>query len=203
MAASFKPCSVIGCNRPHIARGLCTLHYRRWKKHGDPLKLKQVRPPEGAIDRFLAEALATEDKERCLPWPFSKQEDGRGQVGRAIGRNDRRVLAHHFICEKAHGPPPTPKHGAAHWCGNGHLGCVNPYHVRWATQTENKADELIHGTRNRGIRNGQTKLTEQDIRTIRRLRPTTKLKDLADVYGLTMGGISNIASRKRWGWLPD
>ena len=31
-------CSVPGCERPHEARGWCTLHYQRWKKHGDPFR---------------------------------------------------------------------------------------------------------------------------------------------------------------------
>lgn len=32
-----RTCSVDGCTRAHIAREFCTLHYTRWKKHGDPL----------------------------------------------------------------------------------------------------------------------------------------------------------------------
>lgn len=31
-------CSILGCNRPHKARGWCGTHYARWKCHGDPLK---------------------------------------------------------------------------------------------------------------------------------------------------------------------
>jgi HNH endonuclease len=37
-----RPCSVPGCDRPHVARGWCKLHYYRWKRAGDPLL---VRPP--------------------------------------------------------------------------------------------------------------------------------------------------------------
>ncbi len=40
-----RTCSVAGCNRPTIARGLCTKHYQRWQRHGDPLK---TRAYEGA-----------------------------------------------------------------------------------------------------------------------------------------------------------
>jgi HNH endonuclease len=29
-------CTFDGCERPHEARGYCTLHYDRWKRHGDP-----------------------------------------------------------------------------------------------------------------------------------------------------------------------
>jgi hypothetical protein len=30
-------CSIDGCDRPHVARGWCDTHYRRWLNHGDPL----------------------------------------------------------------------------------------------------------------------------------------------------------------------
>ncbi len=31
-----RTCSLDGCDRPHVARGWCGLHWRRWKKEGDP-----------------------------------------------------------------------------------------------------------------------------------------------------------------------
>lgn len=30
-------CGIDGCERPLYGRGLCALHYQRWRKHGDPL----------------------------------------------------------------------------------------------------------------------------------------------------------------------
>lgn len=36
-------CSVDGCERRHIAHGLCDTHYRRWKKHGNALIVKRPR----------------------------------------------------------------------------------------------------------------------------------------------------------------
>lgn len=33
----MKGCAVAGCTRLHVARGMCGLHWRRWRKHGDPL----------------------------------------------------------------------------------------------------------------------------------------------------------------------
>lgn len=38
-----KLCSVDACDNPHLARGWCTMHYARWKAHGDPLVIL-IRP---------------------------------------------------------------------------------------------------------------------------------------------------------------
>lgn len=37
MAREKKTCSVEGCGRPHQACGFCSMHYRRWLRHGDPI----------------------------------------------------------------------------------------------------------------------------------------------------------------------
>lgn len=40
------PCTVNGCSNDHVAGGFCNLHYRRWKKWGDPLFIK---PPAATV----------------------------------------------------------------------------------------------------------------------------------------------------------
>lgn len=36
-------CSVEGCERPPGGRGLCRMHWTRWRRHGDPLQVAGVR----------------------------------------------------------------------------------------------------------------------------------------------------------------
>ena len=41
---SGRLCDVEGCDDPRYGRGLCSYHYQRWLRHGDPL-LGGLRSP--------------------------------------------------------------------------------------------------------------------------------------------------------------
>lgn len=44
---STRSCSIEECAKPACKRGWCELHYRRWRRHGDPtIVLVQYRGPE-------------------------------------------------------------------------------------------------------------------------------------------------------------
>lgn len=38
-----RVCVVLGCDRKRYARRFCQMHYTRWKRHGDPLKVVAAR----------------------------------------------------------------------------------------------------------------------------------------------------------------
>jgi hypothetical protein len=38
-------CSIEGCGKPTAARGMCTMHYKRTRKHGDPHHITRKAPP--------------------------------------------------------------------------------------------------------------------------------------------------------------
>lgn len=85
------------------------------------------------------------DGNDCLIFPFGRITNGYGKV--YDGRyKHKQVYAHRLMCELVNGPPPSEIHEAAHNCGNGHLGCVNPNHLRWDTRKGNAADKFEHGT---------------------------------------------------------
>lgn len=50
----IKQCSVPGCQRAHLARSYCGLHYKRWKATGDPLKVKKLSRPDYGYDAIVA-----------------------------------------------------------------------------------------------------------------------------------------------------
>ena len=120
----------------------------------------------------------------CVLWPYCKDGNGRGQCA----FNGRLVLAHRFLCEIVNGKPPSARHHAAHSCGNGHLGCVNPNHLSWKTQAENEADKRNHGRSGHGHDTMAT-LTQDQIAEIRASRGVVPAEMLAKRFGLKRGGI--------------
>ena len=133
----------------------------------------------------------------CISWPFARNGSGRAVFGKKRGLVQS-PLVHRVVCSVVHGQPPSADHEAAHTCGNGHLGCINPRHLEWKTSKDNKADQLRHGTRNHGERNGMSKLTAEQVAEIRSLRGMTPQKVLADRFGIDQSAVSDIQLRKLW-----
>lgn len=150
-----------------------------------------------AAARFYREVVLTYEGDDCLFWPHAKSGNGQAMLDNPDGS---RVVAH-ALCEAAHGPAPSPKHEAAHNCGNGHLACVAKRHIRWATHKENMADQLIHGTRNRGSRNGQVKLRREDIPVIRSMLGTISYRKIGRMFGVNQGTIQALAAGRTWTWV--
>src|SRR5690606_22017504 len=101
--------------------------------------------PRGFAPKWLKDHVA-HTADDCLIWPYAKLANGYA----AIRIDGKTTTAARIMCVAAHGEPLTPQLEAAHSCGNGHLGCVNPRHLRWATTAENNSDKNIHGTMMKG-----------------------------------------------------
>lgn len=188
------PCSIDGCEKLRIGHGYCSKHYQRFMKFGDAEYHAQTSP--GEPGEYLNSVVLGHSSDECLIWPFCRTGDGYGSI-RFEGSPK---LVTRLVCEKVHGRPPTDEHEAAHSCGNGHLGCCSPRHLRWATRIENQADRLSHGTSPRGENCGKAKLTERDVREI---RAGLHEKDavLAERYGIGRSTVSMIQNKKAWAWL--
>jgi HNH endonuclease len=186
-----KLCSIDGCGKQVKNRGYCTAHYKRWWRHGDPLA---GRTPNGEPARFLTEVAYPYAGDECLRWPYGHNGDGYGQ----ITHGGKHTYVHRKVCEEVHGPAPSDEHETAHSCGNGHLGCITPNHLRWATMSENHADRVIHGTSNRGERCGAAKLTEPEVRTILAMKGSALQREIAERFNVTPSNIGVIHRRKSW-----
>lgn len=200
MEIRFKSCSSDGCssNAHRDAQGklgFCSLHYQRFKKHGDPTVVKVQQSP--AMDWLRAHAKHSETE--CLRWPFHIGNDGYGRAHHPM--TGGLSTASRLMCIFAHGEPPSNKHEAAHSCGKGNEACVNPNHLYWCTPVENQRERAVHGTSNRGEQQGNSKLTTPEVLRIRVLLENHSQTTVARMFGVDQSHISNIANRKQWAWL--
>lgn len=199
MADNFTSCSVSGCNgNSHWTakggKGYCNTHRQRFRRYGNPLGGSTYK---GDPLRFIHEIAIPYQGTDCLIWPFSRRGRGYGMVW----VDETHTQSHRYICEQAHGAPPTPTHEAAHTCGQGHLGCVNPNHLEWKTAKENHADKLVHGTAQRGERAWSAKITEAQAREILRLKGTKPRREIAVEFGVNISTVNHIHNRESWAWL--
>lgn len=185
-------CNVIDCNEYRFSSGFCSKHYRRFRTYGNPIGGRNHF--NGDSSKWILNNLSYADND-CLLWPYHDNGSGYGRV--SIGGKQEYV--HVVMCTIVNGQKPTPNHEVAHSCGQGHLGCVNPRHVRWATPSENQHDRLIHGTHTSGEKNWNTKLTENDIGKILELLKTGYThKWISDRYNVSRENITRIKNGKVW-----
>lgn len=189
-----RPCGIPDCKRPAHGRKYCLRHYKRWYKYGDPLA---GSTEWGAAQALLDVLTAMPPTVECVQWPYTRTKNGSAQV-RIKGRP---CLVTRVLCDRVHGPAPTPKHQAAHSCGKGHEGCVNPHHLSWKTQKENEQDKHLHGTSwaTKAEPHPLAKLTADDVRQIRALRAGGASRTaIAKLYGVSASNISRVCSRNSW-----
>lgn len=186
-------CNVAGCPDKHASKGYCSRHYQRFSTYGSPYAGKDGLR-NGEASRWLHDH-KDHTGVGCLIWPFARGRAGYGNVYYEGAYTN----AHRAMCVIKNGEPPTPEHQAAHSCGNGHLGCVHPEHLRWATRLENETDKLAHGTVRRGCKVPTSKLTEGDVRRIR--VSSESGATLAGRFNVSPQAISRVRTGKSWGWL--
>lgn len=192
MATNFKPCSIDGCNgnssREATGRaGYCQNHYRRKKLYGAPT----TEPRKAALNWLMSNAAY--DGDDCLIFPFHRNNRGYG----CVTYNGKLWVASRLMCTIEHGEPPEQNYHAAHNCGNGKRGCVNPKHLSWKSASENENDKYEHGTRFRGQQAAQAKLTLQDVLNIRSSKE--RECDIVRRYPfVTRGTIVDVIKRKTW-----
>lgn len=131
MPQSTRPvCSIDGCNAPIRARGLCSSHWNRERRYGDPL-IYPAHPIRPALDRFMEKFHVVEPG--CWEWHGAKDQNGYGCFG--VGRRSEGVVrAHRWAYQHWVGTIPD---GLVldHLCRN--PSCVNPDHLEAVTEQEN------------------------------------------------------------------
>lgn len=194
--ANSSLCKLPGCDKRFYARDMCASHYARWRVHGAAMDRSPIVNIVGEPEAFIREAASSETKD-CILWPYARNRGGYARIHRKCGT----TLVSRIVCELVWGPPKTKRLVAAHSCGKGHLGCINPHHLSWKTHKENSEDAARHGTRIRGERVSCAKLTEHDVRQIRRLSGKMTQTAIAAMFDIDQPRVSYIVRRKDWSWL--
>lgn len=187
-----EPCIVDRCGSPAIARGLCPRHYTRELKHGD-VAFTEVRPPGLSLTEAIAyhtpQGLLDDD---CWDWLGGFFSAGYGYF-RWEGKSR---LAHRYAYIAKHGPIPEGLL-VRHSCDR--HPCVNPNHLLLGTPADNMQDCVDRGRRPQGEKHAASKVSEDDIREIRRLATSgVSYAELGRRYSMTGRNISSIVTRKTW-----
>ena len=136
----------------------------------------------------------TKNKSGCWEWTAKLYSNGYG----CLMHNHRYVLAHRVAWELFVGPIPDGLQ-VCHRCDN--RRCVNPKHLFIGTQRANMRDMVSKGRDrpSRGEANQRAKLSDEDVRAIRRRARTGEMQsDIAGAYGVSRKQVSVIVSRKQW-----
>lgn len=108
------------------------------------------------------------------------------------------ATVHRLVADAFHGPAPTPMHHVLH--GDGDPLNNRADNLRWGTPADNSDDARRHGTRIRGERVAASKLSGEDVHSIRRMWDTGlwRQKDLARKFNVNQAQVSRIVNRKNW-----
>lgn len=122
---------------------------------------------------------------------------GYPMVALSVGNEAKSLLVHRLVCEAFHGPAPDGKNIAAH--NDGDASNASAENIRWASQKENIADQLIHGTRLRGDDCPWAKINREEVSLIRQA-PRGKVTATAKSLGISREYATEIRIRKKRGF---
>lgn len=133
----------------------------------------------------------------CLLWLGAPTHRGYGQIQAVDLTGYKNRPAHRIAWALTFGDPGDIQ--VLHRCDN--RKCVNPAHLFLGTQADNVHDCIAKGRfpRVAGERNGQSKVTSEQVESIRRAAATgMPQRQIARLYGLSQQGVSHIVRRETW-----
>jgi hypothetical protein len=189
-----KQCEVEGCDGVHFGKGLCRKHYCRLWRGGDPHTLS--REEMTLEERFRAKLAPQDPVTGCIEWIGCRnKKKGYGQ----ISRDGKNIGAHCLAWELKHGPIPEGM-CVCHSCDN--PPCCNTEHHFLDTKAGNNADMRSKGRQAKGVSTGSAKLTEADVKEIRRRLAAGEVRRvIAADFGIHQTTVGDIKTGRTWSHL--
>jgi len=154
----------------------------------------------GDIKRFWSK-VDRKHKSECWAWKASGDIDKRGQFRYCRNGKSQYLKAPRVAWMLLRGYDPYPAL-VLHNCNN--PNCCNPHHCRLGDDADNRRDSEEAGTHCHGTQHGMAKLTEDDVKEIRRaLSEGTTGVELAERYQVYPTLISKIKNRHLWKHIPE
>ena len=175
-----------------MARAKSFYQNRRVQTQASRIRFKaiyEVSPP--LIQKFFS--FVKKDKNECWRWIGAKNDRGYGEF--FIGRHG--LYAHRVSYTWFKQEIPKSQL-VCHICDV--KDCVNPDHLFTGTQCDNMQDALKKGVLQIGSRHHNSRMTESDVRTIRKMYASGKYfqKEIAKRFGVCTANICSILRRKTW-----
>lgn len=103
---------------------------------------------------------------------------------------------HQLVCRTFHGERPKGKDEVGHADGNRMNARAD--NLRWVTKEENYADRNLHGTDNKGEKNGGAKLDALKVQAVYILSERMPSRKVASVLGISKSQVGNIMRGEAW-----
>lgn len=186
-------CSVDGCDKDAVSRGVCNTHYMQLRRAAlIPIGTRAVGSLE---ERFWRHVNKDGD---CWLWTaHTSSGKGYGRLGEG-GKGGKYLHAHRVSYELHNGPIPDG-YVVMHQCDN--PSCVNPAHLSVGTTAQNIKDAYNKGRKvtpfKAGAAHHMAILDDEKVRFIRgNLHISAGV--LAKQYGIARSAITAIRRRQTW-----
>jgi len=191
----MRTCSIEDCFNiigKHGARGYCSTHYKRYRKHGDATHLTRLPRGSSPKDALRFAGWQVDHGSKCWNFAGHLDPDGYG----VITKDSAPYRAHRAAHEAWVGPIPDG-HLIRHACDN--RRCINPNHLLTGLPADNTRDAQERQRLANGERHGMHKLTDEEVDTMRAdyARGGVTQRSLAKQYGCSQAQVSNVLLRKQ------